>query len=131
MDAAHMTVLLVDDDEAVARLAARVLQRLGHDVETYLHPEEALARVTGAPDDFDVVITDHRMPGMTGAEMLVAMHEMGIAIPAMVVSGFADEIDLDLLRSIGVGPVLEKPYTKAEMQARIDQLLSGGQSRQA
>ena len=126
-----MRVLVVDDDEAVARFTSRVLQRLGHVVESYTRPEDALERVTGRPSDFDLVITDHRMPGMTGAELLHRMHQAGVYVPAMVVSGHVEEIDLGALERIGVGSVLRKPYTKAEMEARLMEIALRSKSEPA
>ncbi len=127
----RVSVLLVDDDAAVARLSSRLLERLGHAVETFLDPRKAFDRLTQAPDAFDVLITDHRMPGMTGQELLVRLRRAGVAIPAMMVSGFSDEIDRDVLAQIGVQSILDKPFTRDQMRETLEQLLSGGNGASA
>ena len=59
-------VLYVDDEEALAGLAVRVLERAGYAAESYTAPGEALAAFSADPGAYALVMTDHNMPGMSG-----------------------------------------------------------------
>ena len=117
-------VLLVDDDEAVVRLTTRLLERLGYQVQAFTQAEAALDTVLGSPSRFDAVLTDFRMPGMTGREFLSRIREAGVSIPALIISGFAAEVEQHELSALGLGPVLEKPFTKVQIRDRLAELLT-------
>ena len=105
-------VLLVDDDAEVTTATAAMLEQLGHRVVVASSAASAL-ELLGAEAEFDLVITDHAMPGMTGAELAGRIHEARPALPIILATGFADAPGGD-----GAGmPRLDKPY-------RIDKLSS-------
>ena len=59
-------ILFVDDDEMIVNLVRRMLQHLGYKVKVRTESQEALKLFSENPSKFDLVITDHRMPRMTG-----------------------------------------------------------------
>ena len=61
-------VLLVDDEERILASLQRSLRRDGYEIVTACSPQEALQILE--EQDFDAVLTDHKMPGMTGVELL-------------------------------------------------------------
>jgi CheY-like chemotaxis protein len=62
-------VPLVDDEEALAELGRRMLERLGYSVAARTRSVEALEVFKAEPDHFDLIICDYTMPGMTGADL--------------------------------------------------------------
>ena len=60
------TILVVDDEKMLATLVKRLLENFGYKVEAFSDSREALGAFKNRPDDFDLIITDMTMPGMTG-----------------------------------------------------------------
>jgi two-component system response regulator AtoC len=78
------SVLVVDDDVAVARVMGALLEQAGHKVEVSSSGEKALEILAERP--FDVVVTDQAMPGMDGLELLTRVHERWPEIPVVMVT---------------------------------------------
>ena len=108
--------LLVDDDDLVRMSTADMLTDLGFDVVEARSAEEALELMEqgAAPD---VLVTDHIMPGMTGAELVKAARKLKPGLPVLVVSAYAevDGIAPDL-------PRLTKPFRNAELAESLSSL---------
>ena len=111
--AASGTVLLVDDDELARSTAAEMLDELGLRVIEARSGDEALARLDSGLA-CDLVVTDHLMPGMTGAALSAALRVRRPDLKILIVTGFADAEGLpaDL-------PRLTKPFRRAELAAAL------------
>jgi PAS domain S-box-containing protein len=108
--------LLVEDEELVRASTADMLTQLGYEVVEASSAEQALKLVREglAPD---LMVTDHLMPGMTGAELARALKALRPGIRVLIVSGYAEDggIDADL-------PRLTKPFRQAELAAALADL---------
>ena len=82
-------LLLVDDDEEACRLLAEVLERESYDVVPALSADEALAQVEEA-GPFDAVLTDLRMPGKSGLDLLRTLRERDPGALVLVLTAFGD-----------------------------------------
>ncbi|WP_420897424.1 PAS domain S-box protein [Altericroceibacterium xinjiangense] len=109
-------VLLVDDEELVRMSTADMLSDLGHLVVEASSGEEAMRRIAQG-ERFDLIITDHLMPGITGTELARTIRALHPDVPVLLVSGYAerDGIEPDL-------PRLTKPFRKDELAAGIAKL---------
>lgn len=87
----HHTILLVDDDPSVRRVLARQLEVDGHVVMTAASGVEALDILRSASGVFAGVVSDVRMPGMTGVQLVEQIHAEGMKIPVLLVSGQLDQ----------------------------------------
>jgi PAS domain S-box-containing protein len=109
-------VLLVDDEDLVRATTADMLSELGWTVVEASDATSALQKMAtdSAPD---LLITDHLMPGMSGAELAQQVRAGNAAMPILIVSGYAesDGIAPDL-------PRLNKPFRKDELAATINAL---------
>jgi PAS domain S-box-containing protein len=112
--------LLVDDEELVRMSTADMLSDFGFEVVEVDSAEEAL-RVLQTGTKPDILITDHLMPGMTGADLAHEVRATLPALPVLVVSGYAEVegIAADL-------PILTKPFRSAELAASLAALLPTG-----
>jgi PAS domain S-box-containing protein len=122
---AGQRVVLVDDDQLTRQALERMLQHLKFSVESYADPREALARVVASPNTVDVLVTDLAMPAMTGDRLVRACRATRADLPALVVTGFID----DMLREEMLGlhvTVLDKPPSLARLAATLAELLSSG-----
>ena len=83
------TVLLIDDNAVQAATRQTILKRAGYFVIAVLSPERALEqfRNNEYPADIDLIITDHVMPGMNGAEFVRKVREFAPDVPILVISG--------------------------------------------
>jgi len=86
--AGSATVLLVDDDEAVRRLSARILQRAGYHVLSALSGPAALELARTHGGDIDLLLSDIVMPGMSGNELAAAMSHVRPALRVLFMSGY-------------------------------------------
>ncbi|MEN9508997.1 MAG: hypothetical protein RLZZ621_1560, partial [Gemmatimonadota bacterium] len=73
-DRGGASILVVDDELAVAQVVAQALAQAGHAVQIFTKPEEALAAVRHASTAVDLLITDQTMPGLTGDQLAEAVH---------------------------------------------------------
>ncbi|MBK6841269.1 MAG: response regulator [Gemmatimonadetes bacterium] len=117
---APRTILLVDDEPVVLETARRVVAALGHQAVAVSSAAAAEAWFAEHADDCALVITDYRMPGRTGTQMIAALRRLREHLPAVVVSGFVAEAARDV-RSLGVKTaLLSKPYGMADLKSAID-----------
>jgi PAS domain S-box-containing protein len=111
------TALLVDDDDMVRMSTADMLVEMGFSVLEANSAEDAL-KIVDSGQPFDLLITDHLMPGMTGVELSHAVRVRRPGTPVLIISGFAEAegIASDL-------PRLTKPFRQAELAATVSGLL--------
>lgn len=127
-EATGETILLVDDQPDVARVAEDMLEELGYRVVTAHDAGEALA-IIEARDDIDLLITDIVMPGsMNGADLALKAREKS-GLKAMLVTGYADRaIPSDQFDRFDV---LLKPYRIDELGQRVRAALDSARSEPA
>jgi PAS domain S-box-containing protein len=119
-------ILFVDDEPIVARSTEEFLKRLGYAVTRCEQSDDALARFRREPRQFDLVITDWAMPGMSGTELVTAVHEIRPDIPMLLMSGFVDSTVQSAARTIGVGEILIKPVNPELLAQAVAQVLARG-----
>ncbi len=121
-------ILLVDDDQAIVGLETMVLETLGYRVTGVSSSNEALQRFQEAPRDFDLLLTDMTMPGLTGAELSLRIHAIRPEIPIVLCSGFSELIDGDKARDLGIQAFLMKPVLRKDLAEAIRKALDGVQN---
>ena len=84
------SLLLIDDEPAVRRLVSRLLQSRGYRVTTVNSGAQALQLMADSPERPDAIITDMRMPGMSGVQLVETMQRRGIHVPVLFISGQPD-----------------------------------------
>lgn len=122
----RLRVLVVDDEAAIRLALVRHLQRRGHEVETAEDGASALERI--ASNEFDVIVSDIRMPGMSGDRLLRELRARG-ALDAVrrllfMTGDPASEAVQKGMEGIAI-PVLSKPFTLTEITERIEEHAAG------
>ena len=107
-------VMLVDDDALVLHSAAAMLEDLGHRVIEAGSGKQALSLLAEHPE-VEVLITDHAMPVMTGAELVATVQRTYPSLPVVLATGYA-ELPLDLAADLSR---LAKPFTQRELENAI------------
>jgi response regulator RpfG family c-di-GMP phosphodiesterase len=113
-------VLYVDDEPSLCRAFARLFKEDKHlEISTADTPQEALTLLGGK--SFDVVVSDLRMPGMSGIELLAAVRRSLPDARRLLVSGYADfESALDAINEVGIDRLLMKPWENDEVHGAIE-----------
>jgi DNA-binding NtrC family response regulator len=115
-------ILVADDEAGVREFVERALATKGHQVTAVSDGSEALMAL--ARSDFDLLLTDIRMPVMDGVELALAVTKSHPLMPIMMMTGFADEreraYNLDQL----ICDVVAKPFDLATICSKIDKALA-------
>jgi PAS domain S-box-containing protein len=120
-----LRVLYVDDEEPLLALVRRDLERRGHRVTGHTDPQAALAEFQRRPGEFDYVVTDLAMPGMTGFELVRRLLAIRAGVPVAIVTGCVTPQDAAAAQALGLRAVIQKPGTVEQLGADLDRLLRG------
>jgi len=112
-------ILIAEDDEAVRALVIRALSEDGHDLRTAADGAEALDALNHQDGEFDLLLTDVKMPVMDGIALALAAGRDHPDVAIMLMTGYADQREraheLDAL----VHDVIAKPFTLSQIQSAV------------
>ena len=116
--------MLVDDEEGLAALGAKLLTSLGYRVSAFILPEKALAAFTEDPEGFDLVITDMIMPKINGEALARQILALRPDTPIILYSGYTDMVSTERFKELGIRAVLRKPITIHALSRTVRQVLT-------
>jgi DNA-binding response OmpR family regulator len=111
-----MRILVVEDEKAVAHMIAMVLGGPASKVVRARSGWEALIKIGAAKEPFDVVITDHRMPRMTGLELVRQLRAKNFGGKILVLSAHLSDEDIRAYEELRVDMMMSKPFDFDELQ---------------
>lgn len=117
-----LRILTVEDESAVAHLLALVLCGPHCQVFSATDGEDGLAKVATSSEPYDIIITDHKMPRMTGLEMVRKLRARNYSGKIVILSAFLNEATVEEYRTLGVDLMLDKPFDMDELRRAIDVL---------
>ena len=117
-------ILYVDDEEALVFLATRLLERRGYRVSGFTNAATAINQFRDNPGDFDAVVTDLSMPGMSGFELTEGIHQIRADIPVVLTSGYLQAEDQQRAESLGIRETIQKPATAEKLAGALEKILS-------
>ncbi len=117
-------ILLVDDEVAVVGMSSKLLQRLGYQVVGETSSLEALETFRANPQDFDLVVTDQTMPGMTGEALVREIKALRADVPIIVCSGLGNRLTPQAARNLGIAGSLAKPALADEFARAVQDALA-------
>jgi DNA-binding NtrC family response regulator len=115
-----MTVLVVDDDAVVAEYCRRILSEAGHSVLVVTSGKDAVAALDG--HEIDVVLSDVRMPGMNGVDLLRSISPGNTGPDVVLMTGFASISSAVEAIRLGAYDYLVKPFVPGQFEATIQRL---------
>lgn len=118
-------VLLVDDDTSVLLVNELILTKLGYQVIANSNSMEALELFKDLPTQFDLVITDYRMPHLNGDQLSRQILQIRPEIPIIMCSGFASEFSSKDAKELGIEWFVRKPLLKKDFVELIEKALNG------
>jgi DNA-binding NtrC family response regulator len=108
------TILVVDDEVLIRQQLDRLFQQAGYNVVVCSSVEQALKCLEA--EDIDLVVTDIRLPGLSGLELTKRMHENYPDVPVIVITGYGDiETAVEVLK-LGASDYIVKPFSGATIQ---------------
>lgn len=120
----NKSVLIVDDDPGMLRALDKVLTGEGADVTCAAWAGDALDILTARQMRVDLVITDLRMPILTGITVVYAIHEVFPALPVIVLTAFGSpDVKAECLRQ-GAVAFLEKPLDTSQLLTAIEEVFT-------
>jgi len=111
-------ILLVDDDVESLASTGRILEFSDYEVVAVSSGEEALKKLQSSL--FDLVVTDVRMPGMSGIEFVAAYQKLGFSVPFIVMTAFGQVQDAVWAMKMGAVDFLLKPFKRQSLLDSID-----------
>jgi len=116
------SVLILDDDADFNSLLTDIFEQADYIVTSLTDPVEAVD--VFRETDYDLVVTDHKMPEMTGAEFMKKIKQIRPEIPVIMVSGYLENDTIRELISEGVGGVFLKPLNIFSLLERTSELIA-------
>lgn len=122
----HERILVVDDEFDVREGIAKLLGMEGYEVTTAENGARAIERAKAS--DFDLVLTDLRMPGMSGVETLMGLKELHPDLTVIVVTGFASDATAANCLREGAYDIVTKPFDLNQLLSLIEKALEAGKT---
>lgn len=117
------TVLVVDDDLAVRLIVGRVLEESGRAVRAAPSGYLALAALTAAPETIGLVVSDVRMPGMSGLDLALEVRRSWPDVPILLMSAYDPPELLSSHLELADIPMLQKPFTNDALLRLVGSLM--------
>jgi CheY-like chemotaxis protein len=117
-------VLFVDDEAPLANAARLGLERLGYRMTICTDPAEALRHFAGAPEDFQLVVTDLHMPVVTGLDVARGVLGERPNTPVILISGYSGPTT-EKVKALGIREVIAKPLSIARLARAVHGALAG------
>ena len=112
-------ILFIDDEEMLVEWGQATLERLGYTVTAVTDSKEALNTFSSDPSRFDLVITDHTMPGMTGVQIARELLKIRPDIPIILCTGHSETVSPEIAKEAGIREYLMKPLAKQELAEAV------------
>jgi two-component system response regulator FixJ len=119
-----MTIALIEDDEAILRSLSMLLESRGIPVNPYASAEGFLAESAAPPPQ--CVVSDIRMPGMSGMELQQELKKRGSAVPVVLITGHGDIAMAVQAIKQGAFDFIEKPFDDERLIESISQAIESG-----
>ncbi len=116
-------VLVVDDEELILGVAARLLRKLPVEVDTATSGTEALRKVNQSPYRYDLIMLDLTMPGIDGRTTLVELQRVRADLPIVIMSGLSVQESRDVLGDVTCAGFLPKPFAIDDVRRLVMRML--------
>ncbi len=120
-------ILVIDDEELVAGSLEKLLKKKGYEVNVAKNGIEAMTQIEGV--EFDLIVSDIRMPDMNGIEIVKKIREYHEkngkqAIPEILITGYASEENLEEAEKLNVADYIYKPFNIKDFLNVVERNLS-------
>jgi DNA-binding response OmpR family regulator len=123
--ASRARIIVAEDDFDMRRLVSDCLRKAGYEVHEVIDGSTLLRRVESSlmvRTTVDLVVTDVRMPGYDGLEIVSCLREAGVRVPVVIMTAFGNLETQQRAEQLGA-TLLDKPFKMEELKALVDRLL--------
>jgi signal transduction histidine kinase/ActR/RegA family two-component response regulator len=124
------SILLVDDEPQIVSLLEIMLASLGYRVLAFTDSLKALAAFEANPWEFQLVLTDMTMPGITGQELARRVLQIRPGLPVVLTTGYSEQINEDKAHRMGISKFLFKPVLRNDLARVLREALDDTRGRQ-
>jgi len=121
--ASRGTILVVDDEDIVRKVAKSALENHGYQVVLAANGKEAIEVFRDVPDSVSLIILDLTMPVMGGEEALRLIRAIRANVPVILSSGYSEAEAMHRFAGDRIAGFVQKPYTSAQLKERVDAVL--------
>ena len=114
---------MAEDDPTICLIVPMILRRLGHEVDVVADGKQAITEFTAKPDHYDILLTDHDMPLVTGLELVKYLRANGFEGKIIVMSGSLTDDLMHAYLGKRVDKILQKPFTLEMLSTSLSDLL--------
>lgn len=119
-------ILVVDDEPFIRKLCTSVLKKQGYEITVANDGQHALDIYREHPENFDLILSDVMMPGIRGDNLAKSILQINPIQSIVLMTGYAEKLRMDELKSLGVTSLLQKPVTRKtlvfEVRAALDRI---------
>jgi PAS domain S-box-containing protein len=116
-------ILLVDDEKDIVAIGSKMLDKLGYEVTSVVGSVPALETFRKTPQQFDLVISDFNMPGISGDRLAMELLTIRPDLPIILCTGFSERFDQGRATMLGIRKVIMKPMSMNELANAIRDVL--------
>ena len=116
-------IMVIDDEDALVRLATVTLEELGYSVIGFTSSTKAIEAFLADPGQFDAVITDESMPGASGCDLIRKMRPLRPTMPILLLSGYLSAAVIERAHEAGASEVLKKPLPARQLKMALERAL--------
>lgn len=118
------SIIIVDDESDIVRVFAKSLQGTGYDVNGFSDPEKAADFFAANTNRISLVITDLRMPNMSGIELASRIRVLGAKVKIILMTAFETTGHKEDIERLDFASVIRKPVTPANFKIIVEKTLS-------
>jgi len=122
-------ILCIDDERPIIAVVTRTLERLGYKVTGHGYASSALQEFRARPNEFDAVVTDLALRGMSGLDLATELLRLRPGLPIILTSGYFSPEDTERARLLGIQELIQKPNTLGEVGNALHRTLCQARSR--
>jgi len=119
------TILVVEDSPTVVKFLAFSLKSQGYKVVAACDGMDALEKMSGLPNEPDLIITDLNMPNLDGYALIETVRQSHRRMPIIILTSEGDEADRERGMAVGADSYLVKPFKPAVLLCEVSKYLSG------
>lgn len=126
-----MTIVIVDDDEAVSQAMGRLVRSHGMRAEVFTSSEDFMSKVYAKSGlAADCLILDEQMPGLTGLQVQAALRQLNIHLPVVFITAHEDPAIREKAMAAGAAAFLHKPFRDKELVRALGKAINFPQQRE-
>ena len=115
-------ILLVEDEKSIGEVLCNILLFFGHEVDFVDNGSDGIKKFQ--ENEFDLVITDLGMPGISGFDVAKEIKQVNCNTPVILITGWGIQLDKKELRERGVDLVINKPFQMQQVLSLIQDAIS-------